>query len=72
MIVNNTIENNLYDMSKSLNLMHLQTFYIVSIIIDEQFECNITEIKEPSNIIHIEVGLKFFYEKFLNNPDHDF
>jgi len=71
-VFNNTVENDLVNISNLLNTMNLETWYIFSIIMDDSFECIIYELEPNSNIKYIEIGLKFFIENFLENPDNDF
>nr|YP_010044489.1 hypothetical protein J6816_mgp02 [Tolypocladium guangdongense]QPF24434.1 hypothetical protein [Tolypocladium guangdongense] len=71
-VINKLIENTLYNIACLSHNMNLNVLYIVSITIDEKHECEILEIKEPSKIVYIEIGIKLFLEKILDNSDHDF
>nr|YP_010526683.1 hypothetical protein OOD12_mgp16 [Pleurocordyceps sinensis]UXR11751.1 hypothetical protein [Pleurocordyceps sinensis] len=71
-IVNSTIKNNLNNISKLLTYVNIDTLYIVTIILDEEFKFEATKIEEPSKVLHIEMGLIFFMERFLRNPNYDF
>lgn len=71
-VLNNKVENDLYNISKLLNFIDLDVFHILSIVDNEQLEYEITKVTTPSTVLHIEVGLRFFLENFLENPNHDF
>jgi hypothetical protein len=70
--VNNLIENNLSNIAAVSKHMNLDTLYIFSIIIDDTFEYEMLELEAPSKIKYVEIGVKFFIENFLENPNNDF
>jgi len=67
-LIENKLENIAY-LSKHLNM---NTIQICSIVIDETFECEVLQLENPSKLVYIEIGHKFFIETLLNNPNHDF
>jgi hypothetical protein len=69
-VLNNLVENDLLNMSKLLNFMNIDTLFIFSIIADEALGLNVIELEHPSKIKYIEVGLKFFIENYLENPNN--
>lgn len=64
------MENSLDNMANLAHCMNMETLYIFSIVISDTFEYKLTEIKSPCNIKYIEVGLTFFLENFLDNPNN--
>ena len=70
-IINELIENTLSNIANLSQNMNLDILYIVSINIDEEYECEALELKEPSQIVYIEIGIKVFIERMLNS-EHDF
>lgn len=71
-IINSSVENTLSNIASASKFMNLDTLYICSIIIDETFECEILELEEPCKVVYMEIGIRFFMERLLDNPDHDF
>lgn len=69
-VLNNLVENDLLNMSKLLNFMNIDTLSIFSIIADESLGLNVIELEHPSKIKYIEVGLRFFIENYLENPNN--
>lgn len=69
-VLNNSIENDLLNMAELMDFMNIDTLFIFSIIPDESLELNVVELEHPSKIKYIEVGLKFFIEKYLENPNN--
>lgn len=45
----------------------MNKLYIFSIIIDENFEYEVTEV---NNVKYIEIGLRYFIENYLENPNN--
>lgn len=71
-VVNNHIENNLFNIAKSSSDMNLDTFYIFSIVVDDSFECKVTEVEHPCKVKYIEVSVSFFIENFLGSDNLNF
>nr|QJQ35219.1 hypothetical protein [Fusarium ramigenum]QTK22401.1 hypothetical protein [Fusarium oxysporum f. sp. albedinis]SNU76834.1 TPA: hypothetical protein [Fusarium oxysporum f. sp. lycopersici]SNU77058.1 TPA: hypothetical protein [Fusarium oxysporum f. sp. cucumerinum]SNU77665.1 TPA: hypothetical protein [Fusarium oxysporum f. sp. niveum]SNU77835.1 TPA: hypothetical protein [Fusarium oxysporum]SNU78072.1 TPA: hypothetical protein [Fusarium oxysporum PHW808] len=71
-VLNNPVENNLLNIAKYSSDMNLDTFYIFSIVIDDSFECKITEVDYPCKVKYIEVGISFFIENFLGSENINF
>jgi hypothetical protein len=71
-IINNSVENTLSNIAAASKFMNLDTLYICSIVIDDTFECEVLELEEPCKVIYMEIGIKFFMERMLDNPEHDF
>lgn len=71
-VLNNTIESNLFNIAKFSSDMNLDTFYIFSIVVDDSFELKITEVDHPCKVKYIEVGVSFFVENFLKSENVNF
>lgn len=71
-ILNNSIENTLSNIAVISRNINLGPLYIVSIIIDDKFEYEILDLEAPSRVIYLEIGVKFFMQKMLDNEDYDF
>jgi hypothetical protein len=71
-VLNNTIESNLFNIAKFSSDMNLDTFYIFSIVVDDSFELKITEVDHPCKVKYIEVGVSFFVENFLQSENVNF
>lgn len=69
-MLNNTIENDLAYISAISAAMQLDRLYIIEISMDNLFECEIYELEQQSNVKYIKIGLKFFLENFLENPNN--
>lgn len=67
LIPKDIINSNLVQISNLLDVMELDKLYIYSIILDEQFEYEVTEVEQ---VKYIEVGFKFFMENLLENPEN--
>jgi hypothetical protein len=65
--VKTTVENDLVNISNLLNAMELGVLYIIEIIIDDTFECEIFELEQQSQVKYIKVGLKVFMNNFLED-----
>lgn len=66
-ILNNSIECDLWNISKLSEYMNIDKFYIFSIVIDETFECKVTETEQ---VKYVEVGFKYFIENYLENSNN--
>nr|QJQ35516.1 hypothetical protein [Fusarium begoniae] len=71
-VLNNPIETNLFNIAKLSSDINLDTFYIFSIVIDDSFECRVTEVDYPCKVKYIEVGISFFIDKFLGSENINF
>jgi hypothetical protein len=69
-MINSTIETNLQNISNLANTMNIKNFYIFSIVACETLEFEITSVQEPCNVHYVEIGLKYFVEKYLPNPEN--
>nr|YP_010303547.1 hypothetical protein MRV25_mgp17 [Purpureocillium takamizusanense]UNI92576.1 hypothetical protein [Purpureocillium takamizusanense] len=66
-ILNNSIECDLWNVSKLSKSMNIDKFYIFSIVIDETFECKVTETEQ---VKYVEIGFKYFIENYLENSNN--
>ncbi len=71
-IVNNSIENTLSNIAAASKCMNIDTMYIFSIVLDDTLKCEVLELEYPCKIKYMEIGIKFFMERILDNRDHDF
>jgi hypothetical protein len=69
-VINNTLENDIMNISNLLNVVGIEKLYIISISIDDTFDYKVYETNEKCNVKLIEVSLKFFMCNFLDNPDN--
>jgi len=69
-VLNNRLESDLWSVANLANQMNLDTFYIFSIVMSEDFESKITEVEYPCKVKYIEVGINVFIESFLQNPNN--
>lgn len=65
-ILNNSIECDLWNISKFLNYMNIDKLYIFSIVIDKTMEYKVVETEQ---VKYIEVGFKYFMENYLEGPN---
>lgn len=71
-ILNNSIECDLWKITSLSNHMNVDSFNIFSIVMSETFECKIARVEESCNVKYIEIGIKYFLENYLDNPNIDF
>lgn len=71
-VLNNSVENDLENMANIASSLNMTDLNIISIVLSDSFESNVVQIKSPSNINYIEVGLTSFLEDYLENPDANF
>ncbi len=71
-VINNSIENTLSNIAAASKFMNLDILYICTIVLDDTLECEVLELEEPCKVVYMEIGIKFFMERLLDNPDHDF
>jgi len=69
-MLNNTIENDLGYISTISAAMELDRLYIIEITIDNSFECEVYELEQQSKVKYIKMGLRFFLENYLENPNN--
>lgn len=70
--VNSTMKISMSNIAMYSNSLNIDILYIFSIVINETYENEYVELKEPCNIVYIRVGLRFFLENYLENPDMNF
>nr|QJQ35301.1 hypothetical protein [Fusarium ficicrescens] len=70
-VINETIDNDLVHISNLLNVMDLDAMYIFSINFDDSIQFEVFELEHRSNVKYIEVGLRFFIENYLENPNNE-
>lgn len=71
-ILNNSVECDLWKITNLSNDMNMDSFNIFSIVMSDTFECRVTEVEESSNVKYVEMGIKYFMENYLDNPNIDF
>ena len=71
-VINDSVENTLSNIAQGSGLMNLDSLNIYYIIPDENLEFEYLQIDNPSKIVYIEVGIKYFMENVLDNPQYDF
>lgn len=71
-VINNSVENDLENMANIASTLNMRDLNIISIVMSDSFESKVVQIKSPSNINYIEVGLTPFLEDYLENPDANF
>lgn len=69
-VVKTTIANDLIYISNLLKTMELNSLFIIEIIIDDTFECEIFQLEQGSQTKYIKVGLRYFVGNFLQNPNN--
>ncbi len=68
-VINNSIENTLSNIAAASKFMNLDILYICTIVLDDTLECEVLELEEPCKVVYMEIGIKFFMERLLDNPD---
>ena len=71
-ILNNSVECDLWKITNLSNDMNMDSFNIFSIVMSDTFECRVTEVEDSSNVKYVEMGIKYFMENYLDNPNIDF
>lgn len=65
-ILNNSIDCDLWNISKLLDCMNMDKLYIFSIVIDENMEYKVIE---AGQVKYIEIGFKYFIENYLEGSN---
>jgi hypothetical protein len=69
-ILKKSLITDLNNISRTAAYMKIERLHIISIVMDEKFEYQITEVNSPVKIVYIEIGFNYFLENFLGNPDN--
>lgn len=68
--MNDSVSCDLWKISDNANNLGLDNLNIFHIILDEDLDFTVTKIDVPCKIIHIQVGVKYFIEKFLKDSEN--
>lgn len=70
-ILNNSVENSLSNVANLSCYMGLDSLYVISIVMSEEFQYEIKEVESSCNVKYIEVGIRYFVEHYLENQNSD-
>jgi hypothetical protein len=72
-VLKDTINNDLMQISQLLNIMNFDKLYIFSIINDKNIKYKVTEIEGSTTVKYIEIGLQYYIKNVLiNSENHNF